>query len=295
MVCTNRYSTLGNKGNDLKQMLRNIKNTFQFMIQCSCAAYLFLACLAGSIFAEESSITPVTPDTINTQPEKRIKKFFCEFVWANQTFEFSSFPYTTVYNDGVDEYTLDIPEIGIKRNNQFGLSIGWLPLQKRIIEEALLAGFQFITGNELSGIQFKLSARHAFVLLPWLRLHMNIGASYNRVNLVIGSVGIGNRSGADFMIGPKDEYIQEGSDFYLYNGFFAAQSGGGLQFDIIRSLYIDISCEHVFYCNSNKWTLMVAGKDDGVKLPDGNLTVPCKLGNIENTGSGARICVGYRF
>lgn len=250
----------------------------------------------SGIFAEESAITPLAQDTISPHPgKKEIKKFFVEFVWANNAFEFSSSSYSTVYNDGIDEYALDIPEIEIKRNNQFGLSLGWLPVQNRIIEEALQIGFQFITGEKSYGVQFQLTARHAFVLFQRFRLHLDLGASYNRVNMVVGSVGRGSRSGADFMYGPDGEYIPRGSEIFLYSGFFAAQAGGGFQIDIIPRLYLDISSKYVFYCNSNKWILMASGEKDNVKLRDENFTGSNRLGSIENTGPGVRICVGFRF
>lgn len=240
-------------------------------------------------------VQPVITYTRSKPKPKRRKRFLSEFVWGNDAFAFSSSPYTAVYDDGVDEYPIAIPQIEITRNNQFGMSLGWVPLQTRFFEEALLIGFQFITGDELSGVQFQLTGRNVFVVRRWLRLHLDIGGSYNSVNLVVGTVGTGNRSGADFMNGPHGQYIPEGAELFLNTGFFAAQAGGGLQVDIYPPFYLDVSGKYVFYCNSNKWVFMAAGKNDAVELPAGNFTDPERPGSVKNTGPGIRIAAGFRF
>ncbi len=241
------------------------------------------------------TVQPVITCTRSKPKPKRSKRFFSEFVWGNDAFAFSSSPYTAVYDDGVDEYPIAIPKIDITRNNQFGISLGWVPLQTRIFEEALLIGFQFITGDDLSGVQFQLTGRNVFVVKRWLRLHLDIGGSYNSVNLEVGTVGAGNRSGADFMNGPHGQYIPEGAELFLNTGFFAAQAGGGLQVDIYPPFYLDVSGKYVFYCNSNKWVFMAAGKSDDVELPAGNFTDPERPGSVKNTGPGIRIAAGFRF
>lgn len=243
------------------------------------------------------TIIPVSSFAKKDNDDKNEKKhrIRLNMLYKSVPFKFTGTQYTFNYSDPIDSYPITFDAISVNRMHQIGVAVGfspvWFKVYKNIVELEIL----FAKSGDLRGGNLNLTLINGGILYDRFYLHGDFATGFGWARYKLSKIGIGNITGADFLLGPENEKVMSGTVVQNEIRNLTMHIGIGLTFYITKRLNVDLAFEYLFGEYNLGWGLITKdiNTDDVYLSKESDATFP--QFDVGIKGMSPVLTIGWSF
>ena len=218
------------------------------------------------------------------------------FNFASRPFLMNAAKFNLIYDDGYDDYPITLNQGKITAVPAIGVFATRFISSSDESKIPVTLNLDYLANSPISAVSMDILTGYEYSVGDVLKLNLGIGGSYTSISGKVGSVGVGNITGAHFMYGPAKEYIPEGKDIKLQGYSIGGLVQAGFSLAFSDNAGIRLLGVARFGTTVTDWTIETQDKEDKtVTLSNSKFKNLTSLPGLDMSGTSGMLSIYFRY